>query len=79
MIKFDKDDRWLLLMCLIRYSLGRRSYIVGTATRIIEQNWEGLEKHEKKQVKREIEEYIRFAKDCDYITDRHWEKILEMK
>lgn len=79
MIKFKKDEGWMLLMCMLRYSLGRHTYIVGWCRNIIERNWKELEQHQQEQIQREIKEYFEIWKpEINCIDYKEWKKVLEL-
>lgn len=80
-IKFDLSniDKEIMLICAFRYALGRRSYIVGTISRILKTNWENFPKERKQFFKSEIREAIAHNDIGDEFIDKPtWEEILRL-
>jgi len=74
----DKGDMWTFLLCLVRYAMGRRSYIVGTAPRLVLKYKEFLESSQLLQIKEEVEKEIKIHDnmgkrgDCkDWLGNQH--------
>jgi hypothetical protein len=72
------SDKWLALMCIFRYSLGRKTYMASHAVSEILSNWNTLDSHSRKQIGREILEHERMfgnlGDDCDR---QQWYKIID--
>ena len=58
LMKVRRDDLWLMLLSMVRYSMGRSSYIVGTTRTALARHGRDLEPHQRAQVVREIREAL---------------------
>ena len=72
-----------MLICAVRYALGRMSYIVGVTCEFVAKNREKLSDNCIKILIRDIEEeldmYSRVGKTCGMACDHHdWLKLLEV-
>lgn len=65
---------------MFRYCLTRRSYAVGTATEIIQLNWNILSDFDKKLIQKEIKEHFNLYSPAEkYSMDKTaWNVILEL-
>lgn len=74
--EFDRD----VLICAVRYALTRSSYMVGTISDELKNNWKNLSPSDKELFKRDIKEHLRMYEKhmmkCDVDI---WKKILELK
>lgn len=59
--EISDDDLWIMLLCALRYSMGRSSYITGLAADLYRRYRHRLTKPQREQVAREIEEELRLA------------------
>jgi hypothetical protein len=75
MIEFKENERWMLTLCLLRYSLGRQTYIVGWCNEIIKRNWNEFSTAQKTQIQEEIKNYPFSFSDIDKPS---WCEILEL-
>ena len=57
----SKDDLETMVVCTVRYSLGRRSYIVGDAAGIVRWSWDDLRPGIRSVVLRDVSEAIERA------------------
>ena len=76
-VRVRRDDLWLMLLSMVRYSMGRSSYIVGTTRTALARHGRDLEPHQRAQVVREIREALaereRFGETLGAETDhREW-------
>lgn len=58
------SDMWALLMCTIRYSMGRRSYMPSECAVLYDRYKRALAREQKEQIAREIEREIERAGEC---------------
>lgn len=67
MIIKDEDVRDLkdMIMCALRYSLGRRTYITGLTADFIKRYPELIDKRVKGVMLRDLEEYFKKREFCD--------------
>ena len=73
---YDRD----VLIYMFRYCLSRRSYSVGTATEIIQLNWNILSDSDRKLIQKEIKEHFELYSPAEkYDMDvTAWNVILEL-
>lgn len=62
LITVEANDLWVLLLSSVRYSLGRRSYVVGLTQDLIKKYWTALEPDQLDKIANEVEDWI--AQDC---------------
>ena len=80
MITISYTDLWLMLLSMVRYSLGRRSYIVSSCCECLDKYGDSLLPAQKGQIRREIcEELSRYellgltcGDECDHMTWINW-------
>lgn len=82
MIEISQDELSLFLICLLRYALGRRSYVVTDATLKIEKYFHKLTVWERDRVIQEIQEALDAANRGnrhvgDKIDHDAWEACVE--
>lgn len=65
-IEIDKDDLFLMLSALMRYSLGRKTYMVGFAIDRIKEYWSNLHPIAQAQLVKELDDAILRADDMHY-------------
>jgi hypothetical protein len=53
-----QEDLWTMLLCTIRYAMGRRSYITGLTRDLVKQYRKYLEPTELDQIKREVSKEV---------------------
>lgn len=75
-------DMWIMLLALIRYALGRRSYIVAVAQDIVLRYYKYLEIWQVKQIIEEIEKelYVAEKKNVfvgDLINHKIWKELCQ--
>lgn len=75
-IRFSQSDTYTLVLGLVRYSLGRMTYIVGEACRITRETAPYLSVSELGVIIRDIEEQDRFGYGMD-MDRREWMALLE--
>lgn len=78
MIELKEDEGWMLILTLVRYSLGRTSYIVGWCNEIVLRNWDELTYPQQDQIQREIYDYT-VHNDFTKIDRHSWSEILSLK
>lgn len=73
---YDRD----VLIYMFRYCLTRRSYAVGTATEILQSNWNILSNFDKKLIHKEIKEHFELYSNIDGfdMDKKYWNVILEL-
>jgi hypothetical protein len=87
MSKTNKDtvlsplDLGLLLICSLRYSLGRSSYVVGMMAEMIEQHWPKLTVSDRQVIIRDVREALEEAHNRGNtlgmeMDDRTWRELL---
>ena len=69
-----------ILIYMFRYCLSRRSYAVGTATEILQLNWNIISDFDKRLIHKEIKEHFDLYSEAEkYDMDRTaWNVILEL-
>ena len=69
-----------VIIYMFRYCLTRRSYAVGTATEIIQANWNILSDFDKKLIQKEIKEHFQLYSPAEkYDMDKTaWNVLLEL-
>jgi hypothetical protein len=69
-----------VFICMFRYCISRKSYVVGTAIELIQLNWSVLSVPDKKLIQKEIKEYFELYSPAEkYDMDRtFWDTILEL-
>lgn len=77
-ITFTDDEGWMLIITLVRYSLGRQTYITNWCANIVIRNWDALTDTQRDQIKREISEYKK-SFGFSTIDEPEWERILNAK
>ena len=65
---------------MFRYGLSRRSYVVGTATEILQSNWNIISDFDKKLIQKEIKEHFELYSNIDGfdMDKKYWNVILEL-
>lgn len=76
-VTVTRDDLFSLLVGQVRYSLGRSSYIVGTACDQVRRYWRHLDAGEREVIERsvtsELDRYDRAGQPCGMgIDHRQW-------
>ena len=74
------DDLGLMLACTVRYAMGRRSYIVGTAADFVRTYQAALRKDQIAQLGREVREKLAWYESDghpmgDDVDHRRWQRI----
>jgi hypothetical protein len=77
-VAISKIELWIFLNSLLRYSMGRRSYIVSYTCELIEKYNQSLTKQQLTQMKEELERELESCEavkvtlgdECDHITWR---------
>ena len=72
-----------ILVCAVRYALGRMSYVVGDVCKYIANRKDSLTKHCRliiiSDIEREIEMYHRLGRTCGHECDeKDWLKLLDV-
>ena len=62
-MKIRNDDGHLLLMCALRYALGRHSYITGFVAGLIDDNFDNFTDHQLCMFRKEIDVHLFEEKD----------------
>lgn len=52
------NDLWVMLLCALRYAMGRQSYITGVIPDLYDAYKSALTDHQREQVAREVEEEV---------------------
>lgn len=71
-----KLDRNITLGCAMRYALGRKTYVVGSVTNELIENWDNFREGDKKVMIKEIKEAIEKGRAGMDMDVRNWNKIL---
>ena len=76
------SDVGLLLICSLRYALGRSSYVTSAIAEIVEKNWLGLSVSDKEVILRDIREALAEAEKAGRklgmdMDDRMWRALVE--
>jgi len=70
-------DKSITLMCAQRYALGRMTYVVGSVTSQIIENWNVFSESDKQVMLKEIKEAIeqdRAGMECDILR---WNEVID--
>lgn len=51
-------DLGTLLVCSVRYAIGRQSYIVEDVCRMVRDNWKNIERNDQIAIARDAREYV---------------------
>lgn len=81
MIAVDHNDLWTFLLCTVRYSLGRQSYITGMTADLVRQYRKHLTAEQVAQIAREVDEELaaceRRGTTCGHDMDhREWARLV---
>lgn len=78
------NDFWLMLLSTVRYAMGRRSYIVGTACDMVLQYRHSLRPEQIEQIAREVDAELRLRMQAlggrtlgDDMDHREWSRLVE--
>lgn len=72
----NMKDKTFLLLCTVRYCLGRKSYAVSWIHDLLVRHWNEIPKNDRKVILEDIKKY-----QNGYITSFHkklWQEILEL-
>lgn len=72
------NDYHFLIICVFRYCLGRKTYVVSCICEIIEKEWNKLSKQDKQLIIKEIKAYQEMWKFTE-IDKISWNKILKLE
>lgn len=75
----NKQDQETLLLCSVRYALGRRSYIVSDVCRIVRETLKGMNDSDniRALIIRDIGEELARGRAGDAMDEKEWRKLLE--
>jgi len=81
-VRVPPEDMWVLLLSTVRYSLGRKSYIVGVCEDFLAKYGPCLTPYQRKQTADEIRHELQLAHTLDgflgnNINDEIWCRIAE--
>ncbi len=77
MIPVARDTLSTLLICSLRYALGRHSVIVGQVAGIVREHYGRLLPGDRAVAIRDVEEHVAKYDDADYECDRvEWRSLL---
>ena len=81
MIKLSSQDLATLLLCSMRYAIGRMTYMPSNVARMIRESWGKLSQNDRDLLKRDLKDEIQFRErgfeddqwkglghECDYHT-----------
>lgn len=76
------DDLWTLILCTVRYAMGRQTYIVGLAADMVRRYGASLDQRQVAQIAREIRDALAFEErlgrqlgaDMDH---REWQRLAD--
>lgn len=79
--RVSKRDLWLMMLCTVRYAMGRQSYVVGEACDLVRTHRHWLAPEQVVQIAREIREELEYAARCGRtvggtIDDAAWRRLL---
>lgn len=60
----NSADMWTLLMCSVRYAMGRRSYMPSTVADLVRKHVDVLDDHNLLQIQKEVFEELARAERC---------------
>ena len=77
----SRDDIWLFLICTIRYSMGRRSYMPSVCYDLYHQYKKYLTSHQREQIAKEVDREIVMCEDRglmlgDRCDNENWTKLV---
>jgi len=74
-------DLWVLLLCMIRYSLGRSSYAAGECVEYYGKYKGALFRHQKEQIRREVsrelQRHAESGRPTPYPCLAEWQQLVE--
>jgi hypothetical protein len=81
-LTINSDDLGLLVLCSLRYAMGRKSYITAAVADIIEARWNELSPNDKVNILRDLERSLGLAADAGQtlgmtMDDSMWRGLLE--
>lgn len=78
MIEIKHVDLQTLLVCASRYSLGRRTYVVGQICRIVRENLSNIDELNKIVIAKDIREHLLSLDIKEYgIDEKEWANLLQ--
>lgn len=82
MLAISSDELGLLVLCALRYAMGRKSYITSSIAEIIETRWDDFTSNDKVTILRDLERALSFASDSGKslgmsMDDAMWRGLLE--
>ena len=75
--KLDDKELGTLLVCSVRYALGRRSYIVSDVCSIVKANRHRLAPLDRSVIIRDVREALVTSDAGDACDRRSWEELIE--
>lgn len=77
----SNDDLGLVIICMVRYALHRKTYIISQVTEFVRDNYFHLSMNDRITLKRDIEREIRLASEInrtvgDKCDDDDWHDLL---
>jgi len=73
----NMKDKTFLLMCTVRYCLGRQSYGVSWIHDLLIKHWDEIPKNDRKTILEYIKEHIHDRGYCS-IDEELWQEILDL-
>ncbi len=78
MIEIKQVDLQALLICSVRYSLRRRTYVVGQICRIVRENLSNIDELNKIVIAKNIREHLLSLDIKEYgIDEKEWANLLQ--
>ena len=73
----NMKDKTFLLMCTVRYCLGRKSYAVGWIHDLLIRHWDKIPRNDRKLILEDIKSYMN-SKNGIAFDRMIWDEILEL-
>ncbi len=73
----NMKDKTFLLMCTVRYCLGRRSYAVDWIRDLLVRHWDEIPKNDRKTILEDIKKYKK-TQGFEGIDETIWTEILDL-
>lgn len=77
----SNDELGLAIICMVRYALYKRTYVVSQVIEFVRKNYAHLSENDRKVLRRELEQELSFASEIndtvgDKIDDDEWRRLL---
>ena len=73
----NMKDKTFLLMCTVRYCLGRKSYAVGWVRDLLIRHWNEIPKNDRKTILEDIKKYMN-SKELPTWERLIWDRIIKL-